>query len=133
MKLSDMENFDPDTPLEKLRWAREEMQRNFHQPMSARAMHVCTSCSELWDTAEDGGGDYRWVVYHVSREHSTAAVGFHFGVPRTILFFWVYQKQLHQQQACTLLYKHTNRAHNLHGRVDKRKGKHENENIKHYK
>ena len=24
-------------------------------------------------------------VYHVSREHSTAAVGFHFGVPRTIL------------------------------------------------
>ena len=38
-------------------------------------MRVCTSCSERWDTAEDGGGDYRWVVYHVSREHSTAAVG----------------------------------------------------------
>ena len=87
MKRSDLENFDPDTPLEKLRWAREEMQRNFQQPMSARAMRVCTSCSERWDTAEDGGGDYRWVVYHVSREHSTAAVGFHFGVPRTILFF----------------------------------------------
>ena len=85
---SDLENFDPDTPLEKLPWAREEMQRNFQQPMSARAMRVCTSCSERWDTAEDGGGDYRWVVYHVSREHSTAAVGFRFGLPHnhTLLF-----------------------------------------------
>ena len=62
VKRSDLENFDPDTPLEKLRWAREEMQRNFQLPMSARAMRVCTSCSERWDTAEDGGGDYRWVV-----------------------------------------------------------------------
>ena len=79
VKRSDLENFDPDTPLEKLRWAREEMQWNFQQPMSARAMRVCTVCSERWDTAEDGGGDYRWVVYHVSREHSTAAVGFHLG------------------------------------------------------
>ena len=87
VKRSDLENFDPDTPLEKLPWAREEMQRNFQQPMSARAMRVCTSCSERWDTAEDGGGDYRWAVYHVSREHSIAAVGFRFGVPRTILFF----------------------------------------------
>ena len=87
VRRSDLENFDPDTPLEKLRWAREEMQRNFQRPMSARAMRVCTSCSERWNTAEDGGGNYRWVVYHVSREHSTAAVGFHFGVPRTILFF----------------------------------------------
>ena len=26
---SDLANFDPDTPLEKLGWAREEMQRNF--------------------------------------------------------------------------------------------------------
>ena len=59
VKRSDLDNFDPDTPLEKLRWAREEMQRNFQQPMSARAMRVCTVCSERWDTAEDGGGDYR--------------------------------------------------------------------------
>ena len=88
MKRSNLENFDPDKPLEKLRWAREEMQRNFQQPMSARAMRVCTSCSERWDTAEDRGGDYRWVVYHVSREHSTAAVGFRFGLPHnhTLLF-----------------------------------------------
>ena len=78
VKRSDLEIFDPDTPLEKLHWARE-MQRNFQQPMSSRAMRLCTSCSERWDTAEDGGGDYRWVVYHVSREHSTAAVGFHLG------------------------------------------------------
>ena len=62
VKRSDLANFDPDMPLEKLRWAREEMQRNFQQPMSARAMRVCTVCSERWDTAEDGGGDYRWVV-----------------------------------------------------------------------
>ena len=61
VKRSDMENFDPDTPLEKLRWAREEMQRNFQQRMSSRAMRLCTSCSERWDTAEDGGGEYRWV------------------------------------------------------------------------
>ena len=61
VKRSDLENFDPDTPLEKLRWAREEMQRNFQQPMSSRAMRLCTSCSERWDTAEDGGGEYRWV------------------------------------------------------------------------
>ena len=113
VKRSDLANFDPDTPLEKLGWAREEMQRNFQQPMSARAMRVCTVCSERRDTAEDGGGDYRWVVYRVSREHSTAAVGFHFGVHRTILslrarrphsenesspFFGMYQKQHHQQQ-----------------------------------
>ena len=62
VKRSDLANFDPDSPLEKLRWAREEMQRNFQQPMSARVMRVCTECSECWDTAEDGGGDYRWVV-----------------------------------------------------------------------
>ena len=52
-------------------------------------------------------------VYRVSREHSTAAVGFHFEVHRTILslrarrphsenesspFFGMYQKQHHQQQ-----------------------------------
>ena len=30
--------------------------------MTARTMRVCTVCSERWDTAEDGGGDYRWVV-----------------------------------------------------------------------
>ena len=60
VKRTDLENFDPDTPLEKLRWARE-MQRNFQQPMSSRAMRLCTSCSERWDTAEDGGGEYRWV------------------------------------------------------------------------
>ena len=88
VKRRDLENFDPDTPLEKLRRAREEMQRNLQQPVNARAMRVCTSCSERWDTAEDGGGDYRWVVYHVSREHSTAAVGFRFGLPHnhTLLF-----------------------------------------------
>ena len=51
VKRSDLENFDPDTLLEKLRWAREEMQRDFQQPMSARAMRVCTVCSERWDTA----------------------------------------------------------------------------------
>ena len=62
VKRSDLANFDPDTPLEKLGWAREEMQRNFQQPMSARTMRVCTVCSERWDTAEDGGGDYRRVV-----------------------------------------------------------------------
>ena len=78
MKRSDQANFDPDTQLEKLRWARE-MTRNFQQPMSARTMRLCIVCSERWDTAEDGGGDCRWVVYHVSREHSTAAVGFHLG------------------------------------------------------
>ena len=61
MKRSDLANFDPDTPLEKLGWARE-MQRNFQQPMSARAMRVGTVCSERWDTVEDRGGDYRWVV-----------------------------------------------------------------------
>ena len=38
------------------------MQRNFQQPMSARVMRVCAVCSERWDTAEDGVGDYRWVV-----------------------------------------------------------------------
>ena len=78
VKRSDLANFDPATPLEKLRWARE-MQRNFQQPMSARTMRLCTVCSERWDTAEDGGGDHRWVVYHVSREHRIAAVGFHLG------------------------------------------------------
>ena len=62
MKRSDLANFDPDTPLEKLGWAREEMQRNFQHPMSARTMRVCTVCSERWDTAEDGGGDYGRVV-----------------------------------------------------------------------
>ena len=62
VKRSDLANFDSDTPLEKLGWAREEMQRNFQQPMSARTMRVCTVCSERWDTAEDGGGDYRRVV-----------------------------------------------------------------------
>ena len=36
--------------------------RYFQQPMSARTMRVCTVCSERWDTAEDGGGDYRRVV-----------------------------------------------------------------------
>ena len=98
VKRSDLENFDPDTPLEKLRWAREEMQRNFQQPMSARTMRVCTVCSERWDTAEDGGGDYRWVVYHVSREHSTSAVGtylpisskrVHCCIHASLIFFFV--------------------------------------------
>ena len=62
VKRSDLANFDPDTPLEKLGWVREEMQRNFQQPMSARTMRVCTVCSERWDTAEDGDGDCRRVV-----------------------------------------------------------------------
>ena len=62
VKRSDLANFDPDTPLEKLRCAREEMQRNFQQPMSTRTLRVCTVCSQRWDTAADGGGDYRWVV-----------------------------------------------------------------------
>jgi len=61
-------------------------------------MHVCTSCSERWDTAEDGGGDYRWVVYHVSREHSTSAVGtylpisskrVHCCIHASLIFFFV--------------------------------------------
>ena len=62
MKRSDLANFDPHTPLEKLAWAREEMQTNFQQPMSARTTRVCTVCTERWDTAEDRGGDYMWVV-----------------------------------------------------------------------
>ena len=47
MKRSDLANFDPNTPLEKLGWAREEMQRNFQQPMSARAMRVSVSYTHL--------------------------------------------------------------------------------------
>ena len=70
MKRSDLANFDPDTPLEKLGWAREEMQKNLQQPMSARTMRVCTVCSERWDTAEDGGGDYRRVVCCKKKEHT---------------------------------------------------------------
>ena len=50
VKRSDLANFDPATPLEKLGWGRE-MRRNFRQPMSARAIRVCTVCSERWDTA----------------------------------------------------------------------------------
>ena len=71
VKRSDLANFDPDTPLEKLGWAREEMQRNFQQPMSARTMRVCTVCSERWDTAEDGGGDYRRVVCCTKKKEHT--------------------------------------------------------------
>ena len=71
VKRSDLANFDPDTPLEKLGWAREEMQRNFQQPMSARTMRVCTVCSERWDTAEDGGGDYRRVVCCINKKEHT--------------------------------------------------------------
>ena len=109
VKRSDLANFDPDTPLEKLRWAREEMQRNFQQPMSARAMRVCTSCSERWDTAEDGGGDYRWVVYHVSREHSTSAVGtylpisskrVHCCIHASLIFFFVIGMLTFTVRAC---------------------------------
>ena len=62
VKRRDLANFYPDTQLEKLGWAREEMQRNFQQPMSARTMRVCTVWSERWETAEDGGRDYRRVV-----------------------------------------------------------------------
>ena len=70
VKRSDLANFDPDTPLEKLGWAREEMQRNFQQPMSARTMRVCTAvCSERWDTAEDGGGDYRRVACYTKKRN----------------------------------------------------------------
>ena len=50
VKRSDLANFDPDTPLEKLPWAREKMQRNFQQPMSAHrtarpthTLHITTS------------------------------------------------------------------------------------------
>ena len=32
MKRSDLANFDPDTPLEKLGWAREEMQGTSSSP-----------------------------------------------------------------------------------------------------
>ena len=102
VKRSGLVNFDPDTPLEKLGWARDEMQRNFQHPMRTLAMRVCTSCSERWDTAEDGGGDYRWVVYRVSREHSTAAVGFHFGVHRTIL--WLRAKRPHPENESSPLF-----------------------------
>ena len=71
VKRSDLANFDPDTPLEKLGWARE-MQRNFQQPMSARTMRVCTAvCSERWDSAEDGGGDYRRVVCCTKKKEHT--------------------------------------------------------------
>ena len=63
MKHRDLADFDPARPLEKLGWAREEMQRNFQLPMSARTMRMCTVCSERWDTTEDGGGVYRCVVF----------------------------------------------------------------------
>ena len=71
VKRSDQVSFDPDTPLEKLGWAREEMQRNFQQPMSARTMRVCTVCSERWDTAKDGGRDYRRVVCCTKKKEHT--------------------------------------------------------------
>ena len=71
VKRSDLANFDPDTPLEKLDWAREEMQRNFQQPMSAPTMRVCTVCSERWDTPDDGGGDYRRVVCCTKKKEHT--------------------------------------------------------------
>ena len=70
MKRSDLANFDPDTPLVKLGWARE-MQRNFQQPMSARTMCVCTVCSERWDTAEYGDGDDRRVVCCTKKSEHT--------------------------------------------------------------
>ena len=76
VKRSDLANFDPDTPLEKLGWAREEMQRNFQQPMSARTMRVCTVCSQRWDTAEDGGGDYMRVVCCTKKKEDTYG-GYH--------------------------------------------------------
>ena len=63
VKRRDLADFDPARPFEKLGWAREEMQRNFQLPMSARTMRMCTVCSERWDTAEDGGGVYRCVVF----------------------------------------------------------------------
>ena len=45
--------------------------RYFQQPMSARTMRVCTVCSEHWDTAEDGGGDYRrGVCCKKKKEHT---------------------------------------------------------------
>ena len=39
--------------------------------MSARTMRVCTVCSERWDTAEDGGVDYRRVVCCTKRKEHT--------------------------------------------------------------
>ena len=45
--------------------------RYFQQPMSARTMRVCTVCSERWDTAEDGGGDYRRVVCCTKKKEHT--------------------------------------------------------------
>ena len=73
LKRSDLANVDPDTPLEKLAWAREEMQRNFQQPTSARTMCVCTVCSERWDTAEDGT-NVPPVDAHVRRQLHLSAV-----------------------------------------------------------
>ena len=62
VKRRDLAGFDPARPLEKLGWAREEMQWIFQLPMTSRTMRMCTVCSERWDTAEDGGGVYRCVV-----------------------------------------------------------------------
>ncbi|CAN0559979.1 unnamed protein product, partial [Ectocarpus sp. 12 AP-2014] len=57
VKRRDLAEFHAARPPEKLGWARLEMQTNFQQTMTARRMHVCTVCSERWDTAEDGPGD----------------------------------------------------------------------------
>ena len=73
-------------------------------------LYVLTSCVSRHPVSYIVSASF---VYRVSREHSTAAVGFHFGVHRTILsllarrphsenesspFFGMYQKQHHQQQ-----------------------------------
>ena len=94
VKRRDLENFDPDTPLEKLRRAREEMQRNLQQPVNARAMRVCTSCSERWDTAEEVVITGGWcITCHGSTAQLQSASALEYLVPYSS--FCVYQKQLH--------------------------------------
>ena len=40
-KKNDLLRFDPQRPLEKLRWAREEMQVNFQETMHSRVQRLC--------------------------------------------------------------------------------------------
>ena len=51
-KKNDLLRFDPQRPLEKLQWAREEMQVNFQETMHSRVQRLCVVCSERWDSAD---------------------------------------------------------------------------------
>ena len=51
----------------------------------------------------------------------------------TLLFGCIKNSSISSKHVPCCINLHTNRAHNLHGRVDKQKGKNKNENKKHYK